>query len=278
MKTLIIAEIGINHNGDLDTAKQLIDMAKQCGCDAVKFQKRTVDVVYTREFLESPRMSPWGSTQRAQKEGLEFGEKEYAEISAYCSNTRIDWFASAWDLPSQVFLRKYNLKYNKVASAILNHPELPEAIATEGKLTFISTGMSTFDEIDEVVKIFGRHKCPFILMHSVSSYPCREGDLNLSLVPELKRRYGCRVGYSGHEASVSPSVVAAVLGAEVIERHITLDRAMYGSDQPASLELQGLATLVGQIRKIPVVLGDGVKRITPQEVENAKKLRYWVTD
>jgi len=278
VKTLIIAEIGINHNGDLDTAKQLIDMAKQCGCDAVKFQKRTVDVVYTREFLESPRMSPWGSTQRAQKEGLEFGEKEYAEISAYCSNTRIDWFASAWDLPSQVFLRKYNLKYNKVASAILNHPELPEAIATEGKLTFISTGMSTFDEIDEVVKIFGRHKCPFILMHSVSSYPCREGDLNLSLIPELKRRYGCRVGYSGHEASVSPSVVAAVLGAEVIERHITLDRAMYGSDQPASLELQGLATLVGQIRKIPVVLGDGVKRITPQEVENAKKLRYWVTD
>ena len=278
VRTLIIAEIGINHNGDMDIAKQLIDMAKQCGCDVVKFQKRTVDLVYTREFLETQRKSPWGSTQRQQKEGLEFGDMEYDEIDAYCSKIQIDWFASAWDLPSQIFLRKYGLKYNKIASAMLSHPELPEVIAKEGKLTFISTGMSTFDEIGAVVKRFESHKCPFILMHSVSSYPCREEDLNLSLIPELKRRFGCRVGYSGHEASVSPSVVATVLGAEVIERHITLDRAMYGSDQPASLERQGLATLVGQIRKVPMVLGDGVKRIIPQEVENAKKLRYWVAD
>lgn len=274
-QVFVIAEIGINHNGSLDTAKALIDAAHRAGCDAVKFQKRTIDVVYTPEFLSETRESPWGTTQRAQKEGLELGEADYDAIDAYCRELGIAWFASAWDVPSQRFLRKYDCPYNKIASALLTHTDLLREVAGERKLTFISTGMSDFADIDRAVAIFRDHDCPFVLLHCVSTYPSAEADLNLRCIPLLAERYGCPVGYSGHESSVSPSVVAAVLGAVVIERHITLNRAMYGSDQAASLEPRGLETLVAQLRKIPAVLGDGEKRVLDGEKTVAAKLRYW---
>lgn len=272
---LVIAEIGINHNGDINIAKQLIDMAKDAGCDAVKFQKRTIDIVYMKEFLDSPRESPWGSTQRAQKEALEFGKEEYDEIDAYCKKSGIDWLASAWDVPSQLFLRQYDRKFNKIASAMLTHMDLLHAVAEERRPTFVSTGMNTFEQIDAAVEVFRKYDCPFVLMHTVAEYPADESTLNLRVMHELRQRYNCPVGYSGHESSVSPSVVAAVMGAVAIERHITLDRAMYGSDQAASLEKPGLELLVGQIRKIPVVLGNGIKSISVSEGKNAAKLRYW---
>ena len=273
----IIAEIGINHNGDLSIAKRLIDLAKVTGCDAVKFQKRTIDVVYSPEVLDAPRQSPWGTTQRAQKNGLEFGDAEYDEVDRYCREVGIEWFASAWDVPSQLFLRRYALRFNKVASALLTHEPLLHVIAEEQRPTFVSTGMSTFGEIDRAVEIFRKHECPFILMHTVSEYPASEPALNLRLMTELRQRYGCPVGYSGHEVTMIPSVIAAASGAVAVERHITLDRAMYGSDQAASLEKRGLEMMVGYIRTIPIVTGDGVKRISSTEAGNAAKLRYWRT-
>ena len=276
MSVFIIAEIGINHNGDIELAKRLIDLAKQSGCDAVKFQKRTIDIVYPQAVLDAPRESPWGTTTRQQKEGLEFGLTEYQEIDRHCREQDIEWFASAWDLESQQFLRQFNLKHNKIASAMLTHAEFVEAVASERKPTFLSVGMATWEEVDKAVGILKKHDCPTTILHTVSTYPCAEEELNLQMIPEIKKRYGLPVGYSGHEASVSPSVVAAVLGAVAIERHITFDRAMYGSDQAASLEKAGLESMVAQIRKIPVVLGDGVKRITPGEASVAKKLRYWL--
>ncbi len=273
---MIIAEIGINHNGDIEIAKRLIDMAKECGCDAVKFQKRTIDIVYTKEFLDSPRESPWGNTQRAQKQALEFGQREYEEIDKYCKKIGIDWFASAWDTQSQLFLRQFNLKYNKIASAMIKHLELVKMVAEEGKPTFISTGMSTYEDIDVVVEIFRKHNCPFVLMHCVSEYPAPESILNLRCIVELYKRYRCPVGYSGHEVTMIPGVLAAMMGACAVERHITLDRAMYGSDQAASLEKRGLELLVSYIRTIPIVMGDGVKRITSNETKIAEKLRYYL--
>lgn len=272
-----IAEIGINHNGSLDLAKLLIDMAHKAGCDAVKFQKRTIDLVYSQEVLEQPRESPWGKTQRAQKEGLEFGEAEFDEINSYCNKLGIAWFASAWDIPSQQFLRKYNSQYNKVASAMLTNEDFLREVASEKRMTFVSTGLSDYDDIDRAVAIFREAKCPIILMHTVSTYPSPEEDLNLRMIPILRDRYQCPVGYSGHEGSVSPSVIAAMMGAQVIERHVTLNRSMYGSDQAASLEARGLETLIAQLRKIPVVLGDGVKKVTPGEESVAGKLRYWLS-
>ncbi|MCF8506966.1 MAG: N-acetylneuraminate synthase family protein [Caulobacter sp.] len=274
-RVFVIAEIGINHNGSVDLAKQLIDMAKRAGCDAVKFQKRTIDIVYTEQMLDSPRESPWGTTQRAQKEGLEFGRREYDEIDAHCKAAGIEWFASAWDIPSLEFMRPYDLRYNKIASAMMTHRAFVEAVAAEKKPTFISTGMCGWDEVDAVVALFREAGCPFVLMHTVSEYPASEDILNLGVINALRQRYGCPVGYSGHEASVSPSVVAAVMGAVAVERHVTLDRAMYGSDQAASLERPGLESLVAQIRKIPVMLGGGDKTCTEGEMSVAGKLRYW---
>ncbi|MBI1870529.1 MAG: N-acetylneuraminate synthase family protein [Chlamydiae bacterium] len=271
----IIGEIGINHNGDLGITKQLIDMAKEAGCDAVKFQKRTIDIVYSKEVLDSPRESPWGKTQRAQKEGLEFGKREYDEIDAYCKKFGIEWFASAWDVESQHFMRQYNLKYNKIASPMMTHLDLLEAVAQEKKLTFISTGMSTYEDIDRAVEIFRNYDCPFVLMHCISAYPVPEEALNLKCIVELRKKYQCPVGYSGHEVTMVPGVLAAMMGAVAIERHITLDRAMYGSDQAASLEKRGLEMMVGYVRTIPTVMGDGIKRVLSSELANAKKLRYW---
>ena len=274
-RVFFVAEIGINHNGDLDIAKQLINQAKAAGCDAVKFQKRTIDIVYSPEVLAQKRESPWGTTQREQKEGLEFGQKEFDAIDAYCRQLEIDWFASAWDIPSQHFLRRYNRTYNKVASAMTTHLPLLKEVASEKKPTFLSTGMCTNADIDRAVEIFKAAGCPLMLMHTVSTYPAAEKDLNLAAIHTLRERYGLPVGYSGHEPSVSPSIMAAMMGAMAIERHITLDRAMYGSDQAASLELPGLLTLMGSIRKIPECIGDGVKRVLPAEEAIAKKLRYW---
>jgi N-acetylneuraminate synthase len=271
----IIAEIGINHNGDINVAKNLILLAKNCGCDAVKFQKRTIEIVYSKEELDKPRESPWGKTQREQKEGLEFSKKDYDEINDFCKKNNIIWFASAWDIPSLVFLDQYNLKYNKIASAMITHEEFLTEVAKRKRYTFVSTGMSEYKTIDRAVEIFKNNKCEFELMHTVSAYPCPEDQLNLHLIQDLKNRYKCNVGYSGHEPSVSPTIVAVCLGATSIERHITLDRSMYGSDQAASLERKGFEELVSIIRKIPIVTGNKEKNIFECEIEVAKKLRYW---
>jgi N-acetylneuraminate synthase len=271
----IIAEIGINHNGDINVAKNLILLAKNCGCYAVKFQKRTIDIVYSKEELDKPRESPWGKTQREQKEGLEFSKKDYDEINVFCKKNNIIWFASAWDIPSLVFLDQYNLKYNKIASAMITHEEFLTEVAKRKRYTFISTGMSEYKVIDRAVEIFKDYRCEFELMHTVSAYPCPEDQLNLHLINDLKNRYKCKVGYSGHETSVSPTIVAACLGATSVERHITLDRSMYGSDQSASLEKKGLEELVNIIKKIPIVIGNKEKNIFDCEIEVAKKLRYW---
>lgn len=275
-EVFVIAEIGINHNGDLLIAKQLMDLAKSAGCNAVKFQKRTIEIVYSPDTLASPRKSPWGETTREQKVGLEFSESEYDEIDSYSKLIGIPWFASAWDIPSQMFLRKYDLPFNKIASAMVTHADFLKEVASEQKLTFVSTGMATEDDIDAAVEIFRAAKCPFILMHTVSVYPCKEEYLNLSAIRNLRNKYEVPVGYSGHESTVAPSLVAAVLGAVVIERHITLDRAMYGSDQAASLAPRGLHELVSELRRFPTMLGDGRKIYAPGEEEVAQKLRYWL--
>ena len=269
----VVAEIGINHNGDLDIAKKLIDWAVLSGCDAVKFQKRTVDKVYTREYLDSYRESPWGTTQRAQKEGLEFGKAEYDEIDRYCREKGIEWYASAWDVEAQEFLLQYDLKYNKIASAMLTNDELLEAVASEGRYTFIATGMSTYDEIDHAVEIFRKHSCPFELMHCNSTYPMPKEDANLRLILALKARYGCKVGYSGHETGRIVTTSAVALGATSIERHITLDNTMYGSDQAASLNVEDLYRLIKDIRLIETILGDGEKVLSDKELATRKKLR-----
>jgi N-acetylneuraminate synthase len=274
MSLYLIAEIGINHNGSLEIAKQLIDASADAGFDTVKFQKRTVDKVYTKEFLDSPRESPWGTTQRAQKMGLEFGLAEYQEIDRYCREIGIGWSASAWDVDAQRFLRRFDRPFNKVASAMLGHKPFLREIAAEGVKTFISLGMATLDETDEVVNLFQKANCPFELMHCNSTYPMKEIDANLRCIPMLKERYGCNVGYSGHESTLSRVCVAAVaLGATSLERHITLDRAMYGSDQAASIQAHSLRTFVDTVRKIPEVLGTGIKEITPEERAIRKKLR-----
>ena len=272
----IIAEVGINHNGDLELAKELMKIAKDSGCDAVKFQKRTIDIVYTQEFLEESRESPWGTTQREQKQGLEFNESDYREIDSYAKELDIIWFASAWDIPSQDFLNQFNIPINKIASAMATNLEFVEHVAKEQKPTFVSTGMTTIEEIQQVVEIFKKHNCPITLMHTNSEYPSPEENLNLNCITTLNERFDLPVGYSGHEPSVSPSLIAACLGATAIERHITKDRSSYGSDQAASLEEVGLKSLVDMVRKIPVVLGDGIKTITDQEKNIAKKLRYWL--
>jgi N-acetylneuraminate synthase len=281
MSIFIVAEIGINHNGSMSICKELIDVAIDSGCDAVKFQKRDINEVYTQEFLDSHRESPWGKTQREQKMGLEFDADEYQEIENYCKKKNIEWFASAWDVSSQKFLRQFNSKYNKVASAMIVHTELLEEIASEGKHTFISTGMTTYDDIDKAVDIFKKANCPFELMHTVSTYPMKDEDANLNMINTLRDRYQCDVGYSGHEVGLAVSYAAAALNITSLERHITLDRAMYGSDQSASVEQGGFQNLAGAVRKIEKAMGDGVKRTYEAEAPIAENLRqhlYWKQD
>ena len=270
----ITAEIGINHNGNIEIAKKLIDVAKECNCNAVKFQKRTIETVYSKEVLDTPRDSPWGTTTREQKLGLEFNRKEYDIIDSYCKQKQIQWYASAWDIDSQLFLRHYNLKYNKVASSMLTHTELLKLIAEERKHTFISTGMSTLEEIKDAIDIFRNTNCPFELLHTNSSYPMKIEEANLKCMQTLREKFNCDVGYSGHEAiGYLICVTAVILGASSIERHISLDRSMYGSDQSASLEPVGLKRLVRDIKRIDTIYGDGVKRIWDSEIPVMKKLR-----
>ena len=269
----ITAEIGINHNGDLDIAKKLIDIAADAGCDAVKFQKRTIDNVYAKELLESPRDSPWGKTQRAQKEGLEFSEKQFKIIDTYCKRKKISWFVSCWDVDSQIQMRKFDLKFNKVASAMLIHTKLLETIAEEKKHTFISTGMSTIKEIQSAVDIFKKYNCPFELMHSHSAYPMPRDEANLKVINTLQKKFKCDVGYSGHEFGLTTTIASICLGATIIERHITLDRTMWGTDQMCSVEPQGLIKLVRGVRELNSALGDGIKIVTETEIPIREKLR-----
>lgn len=270
---VIIGEIGINGNGDLGIVLELIKKAKFAGVDLIKFQKRNISKVYSKEELDKPRESPWGKTNRDQKAGLEFGKKEYDIIDEFCRNYDIPWFASSWDLDSQSFIKQYNLQYNKVASALLTHIPLVTEIAKEGKYTYISTGMSTLEEIDNVVEIFKQYKCLFELMHCNSAYPMPDADANLRTIRTLKHRYNCDVGYSDHSTGIITSVLAVALGATSIERHITLDRSMYGSDQAASLEINGLKKMIEYIRVAEVAIGDGVKTITETEEKCKAKLR-----
>jgi len=274
MNIFLIAEIGINHNGDLSIAKKLIDFASDAGFDAVKFQKRNVEKVYEKDFLDSLRESPWGKTQRDQKLGLEFNRSEYQEIDKYCKSKNIKWSASAWDIDSQDFIASFNVEFNKLASPMLGHKPLVKKIAAEKKKTFISTGMATLTELDEVVNFFEKEKCPFELMHCNSTYPMPENDANLKCIKMLKERYNCKVGYSGHESSLLKICITAVaLGATSLERHVTLNRAMYGSDQAASIEAKSLRNFVDTIRMVPTLIGDGVKKITEKEKIVRKKLR-----
>lgn len=271
----LIAEIGINHNGDLEIAKQLITKAKEAGFNAVKFQKREIDIVYKKDYLDSPRESPWGKTQRDQKEGLEFSIQDYQELDSFCKDNSIDWFVSCWDKESQKKMRIFNCKFNKVASAMATNLEFLEEVAKEKKLTFLSTGMMTLSSIDKAIDVFEKYSCDYILMHTVSTYPAYPEELNLKCIKTLKEKYNCKVGYSGHESNVSPSFIAYLMGAVAIERHITLDRSMYGSDQSASLELNGMRELVNRIKNVQPVIGDGIKKIINRENEVAIKLRYW---
>ena len=273
-KPYLIGEIGINHNGDVKIAKQLTKNAKECGFDAVKFQKRNIEIVYDKKTLDTPRESPWGKTTREQKLGLEFEKNEYDEIDKYCKEINIDWFASAWDIESLEFLETYNLKYNKIASAMIIDQNFLNEVAKKNKHTFISTGMSTKENIDKAVDIFKKNDCSFELMHCVSTYPMRIEDANLVTINQLKKEYNCNVGYSGHENGVAVSLSASMLGISSLERHITLDRTMYGSDQAASLELSGMRNLSESLDKMLISLGEpSLGKVIDEEIPIAKKLR-----
>ena len=274
MKIFIIAEIGINHNGDIEIAKQLIDIAKGTGCDAVKFQKRNPDVCIPIFQKGVMRDTPWGEmTYLDYKHKIEFGRKEYDEIDRYCKEKEIEWFASTWDIESQLFLRQYDLKYNKVASPMLTHKRLLETVAQEGKHTFISTGMSTMEQIEKAVKIFRDFKCSFELMHCNSSYPTEDFNTNLNCIKTLRERFGCNVGYSGHEKGMQITLASIALGVTSVERHITLDKYMYGSDQFASVTPMDLIKLCKLVRVIESAMGDGKKTLREEEKEGMNKLR-----
>jgi len=273
-KPYLIAEIGINHNGDINIAKQLIKSAKDCGFDAVKFQKRTINIVYDEKTLDTPRESPWGKTTREQKLGLEFEKKEYDEIDKYCKELNIDWFASAWDVESLKFLENYNLKYNKIASAMIVDNNFLNEVAKTHIHTFISTGMSSKEDIDNAVKIFKKNNCSFELMHCVSTYPMKAQDANLITIQQLKENYKCDVGYSGHENGIVVSLAALQFGISSLERHITLDRTMYGSDQASSLEPRGMKSLIESVNKYIDAIGTpSLGKILDEEIPIAKKLR-----
>ena len=275
-KIFLIGEIGINHNGNLNNAKKLIKIAKKVGFDAVKFQKRTPEITTPKSKANTIRETPWGKiTYLDYKKKIEFGKKEFDEINKFCKKINIIWFASPWDIPSNNFLKKYNLKFNKIASPMLTNFELLKSVAKQKKFTFISTGMSNIKDVDAAVKIFRKYKCPFNLMHCVSAYPCNEENLNLKLIQKYKLKYKTEVGYSGHEKSVSPSLMAVCMGASSVERHITLDRTMWGTDQAASLEENGMKNLVELVRKFEKVQGDGIKKFLPSEKEKLRENKYW---
>jgi N-acetylneuraminate synthase len=267
----IIAEIGINHNGDIDLAKRLISVAVAAGCDAVKFQKRTVEVVYTASELATPRPNPFGDTNGDLKRGLEFEYEDFAEINDFCRSVKIEWFASPWDEASVDFIEQFKPPVYKIASASLTDDHLLRHIRSTGRPIIASTGMSTYEEIDHAVDVLGKRD--LVLMHTTSTYPAKYEQLNLSAIPTMAGRYGVPIGYSGHETGIPTSVVAAALGACCVERHITMDRAMWGSDQAASLEPNGITRLVRDIRLVEQSMGDGIKRVYEEEIPVMKKLR-----
>ena len=272
--TFVIAELGTNHMGDIEVAKKIIDVAVDAGCNAVKLQKKNVEKIYTKEFLDSLLDSPWGTTQREMRLHREFSDNEFKKIDVYCKKKKIPWFVSCWDVESQKQMRKFKTKYNKIASAMLVHDKLLEAVAQEKKHTFIATGMSTLNDIEKAVKIFRKHKCSFELMHCHSAYPMPPEEANLKLIPFLAKKFRCKVGYSGHEAAATNvSIPAILLGATSIERHVTIDRAAFGHDQAASLEPKGLFQLIRDVRIIDKIMGDGKKRVWKSELNNKKKLR-----
>jgi N-acetylneuraminate synthase len=267
----IVAEIGINHNGDVDLARRLISVALAAGCDAVKFQKRTVEVVYSAEELAKPRENPFGPTNGDLKYGLEFEQEEYEEIDAFCKSVKMTWFASPWDEASVDFLQRFNIPVYKIASASLTDDHLLRHIRATGRPIILSTGMSTYAEIDHAVEVLGKED--LLLMHSTSTYPASYNELNLRAIPTMAARYGVPVGYSGHETGIPTSVCATALGACCVERHITMDRAMWGSDHAASLEPNGISRLVRDIRLWEQSKGDGIKRVYEREFPIIKKLR-----
>ena len=276
MKTVyIISEIGINHNGDINLAKKMIDLSKKSGVDAVKFQKRDIDLVYSKSQLDKFRESPWGNTEREQKQGLEFGQREYEIIDDYCKKIQIDWFASAWDKNSINFLESFKPAKQKVPSAMIIDQDYLEILAKKKRYTFISTGMCEMKNIEDAVEIFRKNDCPFELMHCISSYPFDDGVANLKMIPFLKSKFNCDVGYSGHEkGGMAISIASVALGATSIERHFTLDRTMYGSDQAASITPEGFENLVKSIRKVEKSLnGKLEKKILDIEIPVATKLR-----
>lgn len=273
-KTYIIAEIGINHNGSLDAAKRLIDVAAVAGCDAVKFQKRNPDVCVPEHQKSVIRETPWGKmTYLEYKYKVEFEKPEYDEIDRYCKEKGIAWSASPWDLDSLEFLDQYNLPFLKMPSAMMTNEELMRAAAKTGKRVIFSSGMSTLEETDEAVKWMREENADFALLHCNSAYPAPIEDLNLSCIQTLKDRYDCEVGYSGHEFRIGTTVASIYLGATILERHITLDRSMWGSDHLCSVEPQGLIKMVTGVRELESALGDGVKRVTEGELPSRKKLR-----
>lgn len=269
----VVAEIGINHNGDVAVAKQLIDIAKKAGCNAVKFQKRTVEVVYTSEELAKPRENPFGPTNGDLKRGLEFSLEAFREIDAYCASLEMPWFASCWDEGAVDFIEQFKPPCYKVASASLTDDALLKHTrrASGDRPILVSTGMSTLEQVDHAVDVMGREN--LVLLHTNSTYPSDYKDLNLRVITTLRERYGVPVGYSGHETGIASSVAAVALGASVLERHITLDRALWGSDQAASLAPSGLMRLVRDLRLVELSLGDPGKRLLPTEVPVMQKLR-----
>lgn len=267
----VVAEIGINHNGDLAIAKRLIDVAYGAGCSAVKFQKRTVEVVYTEVELARPRESPFGDTNGELKRALEFGRDQYREIDAYCRSVGMVWFASPWDEASVDFLEEFSVPCHKIASASLTDDSLLRHVRATGKPVILSTGMSTMAQIDHAVQVLGRED--LIILHATSTYPANYDELNLRVIPVLAQRFGVPIGYSGHETGIPSSVAAVALGACMVERHLTLDRAMWGSDQAASLEPNGITRLMRDVRLVESSMGDGQKRLMEREVPIMQKLR-----
>jgi len=271
--TFVIAEIGINHNGDMDITKKLIDVAKDAGCDAVKFQKRMIDAVYSKDELDRFRESPWGTTNREQKNGLELSKNDYIEIDKYCKEKNILWFASCWDEDSVDFIDQFNPPCYKIASSSLTDKRLLEHTAKKGKPIILSTGMSTMEEIESAVKFVEGFTSDILLMHCTSTYPSVLEELNLNVITVLKEKFNHPIGYSGHSTGIIPPVMAITLGACAVEKHITLDRAMYGSDQPASIEPPGLEKMISYIRGCNKILGNGIKRVYESETPIKEKLR-----